>query len=700
MTFEEVLQHFDHVEGQGKQRTARCPAHSDRRNSLSIGEGEDGRTLIECHAGCDIKDILSAAGLKMSDLFAEPLQKNKSKGKPWKFVDEYFYPDKNGQRRNKKVRYVDEYGNKKPVWYHYDNQYNKWVKDKDKNSEVGLYNQDCIKSSDTIFLVEGEKDVETLRKCNRTAVSVPNGAGSKWKDTYTEHLKGKNVIVIQDNDEPGKKLAIRECNALTGQAASVKLVDLCRKYPSLKEHGDITDLCELNGDSNAIIEAVEAMAAGLPEYQKQYSPEQVKAEKPDFFENGSFRHNLMGDFLIEKYSVCKINGALHIYDNGIYKRGEDILHGHMIELYPQIKDAQRREVYKYMKVSLKTPEKKVSPPNLIPFATKVYNVETDEFLEYSPEYVFLNRFPYDYKPNAPETHEIVDTIRSIADDNKDVENLMYEAIGNCFYLFNSFRGSVMLYGSGKNGKSTLLNIILQVVGEENASKLSLQNLSERFMLADVYGKAVNIGDDIPDVFIQDTSIFKKVATGEYIQAEHKGQDPFAFAPYAKMFFSMNALPPVGDKSAGFFSRVILIPLQRTFEQGKSADVKLKFRKWSQSEMEYLVKLAMDGLKRLLQNGDFTMPDIVKEALQEYELENNPIKEFLSEHKTKLPKPTEELYDEYRIWFYRTGHKNLPTRKKFAKSVCLETGWRNESIRHKYFGGNTGRCFIDDCHVKS
>ena len=436
---------------------------------------------------------------------------------------------------------------------------------------------------------------------------------------------------------------------------------------------------------------------------REIQEERAKADNeiPSFFEGTRFRHDLMGDFLIEKYSVCKINGALHIYEKGIYKRGEDVLHGHMIELYPAIRDSQRREVYKYMKVSLRTPEKKVSPPNLIPFATKIYNIETDEFINYSPEYVFLNRFPYDYIPNAPEAPLIVNTIKEIANFDEEVEQLLYEAIGNCFYLLNSFRGSVMLYGEGRNGKSTLMNIILQVVGDENASKLSLQNLSERFMLADIYGKAVNIGDDIPSTFIPDTSVFKKLATGEHVSAEHKGQDPFAFSSYAKMFFSMNELPPVGEKSAGFFSRVLLIPLKRIFKQGNGANTSLKARVWTQQEMEYLVRLAMDGLKRLLSNGAFTMPEIVREALKEYEIMNNPVKEFLEDRKDsrpiKLPKPTEELYKEFGLWSCQAGHKNKITRKRFTKAVCNETGWKSGISRHKYFGGSMGRCFIDSCN---
>ncbi len=446
--------------------------------------------------------------------------------------------------------------------------------------------------------------------------------------------------------------------------------------------GSSLDKYELYANINKAIERVKELNYPVDDFKKEVEEVRRKIQErkeknlediPSFFDGGKFRHDLMGDFLIDRFSVCKINNALHIYDNGIYKCGGDILYGYMIELYPQIRDAQRKEVFKYMKASMSTPVKEVSPPNLIPFATKIYNIETDEFINYSPEHVFLNRFPYDYIQNAPESPMIANTIKEIANFDEEVEQSFYmkrsEIVSN---LLNSFRGSVMLYGDGRNGKSTLMNIILQVVGNKNASKLSLQNLSERFMLADIYGKAANIGDDIPSAYIPDTSIFKKLVTGEYVQAERKGQDPFSFYSYAKLFFSMNELPPVGEKSKGFFSRVLLIPLKRTFEQGNNANTNLKFRKWSQQEMEYLVRLAMDGLKRLLSNGTFTMPGIVKEALREYEIMNNPIKEFLEDRKNyrpiKLPKPTEELYSEFGRWCDQSGHKNKMTRYKFTQAV--------------------------------
>ncbi len=415
---------------------------------------------------------------------------------------------------------------------------------------------------------------------------------------------------------------------------------------------------------------------------------------PDFFDGGKFLHNVMGDYLIKKFSVCKINDSIHIYDNGVYKAGEDTLHGHMIKLVPSIRDSQRREVYKYIKASLDTPVKELSPPNLIPFATRIYDIDDDCFLDYSPEYVFLNRFPYDYKPNAPECPTITNVIRSIANGDQEVIDLLYEAMGNCFYLLNSFRGAVMLYGrSGNNGKSTLLNMITQLLGRSNASFLSLQDTAERFRLIDVYGKAANIGDDIPDTYLPDSSIFKKLVTGENVMAEKKGQDPIPFRPYAKMFFAMNGLPTVKSRDDGFFSRILLIPLTQDFSKSKNKDVKLKDKRWSNEEMEFLTRLAVEGLKRLMKNGDFTRPEIVQEAVDEYMRENDPIGEFLEEQGDLDGLPIPAVYQNFKSWCEESGRKAMH-RTKFTQEICRRTELISASIRHPYYNGKTGRCFVN------
>lgn len=440
----------------------------------------------------------------------------------------------------------------------------------------------------------------------------------------------------------------------------------------------------------------EMIASGRPLVDPQ---EAVKEDLPDFFDGKRFLHNILGDYLIEKYGCCKINGTVHIYDNGIYRPGEEELHGFIVDMLPSLSDAKRKETFKYIRVCRRTPVKELSPPNLIPFRHHIYDLNTGEFLDYSKHYVFLNRFPWDYDPEAPEAPAVAKALEEITCGDAEVLKLILEAFGNCFYLLNSYRGAVMLYGpSGNNGKSTLLNMLLRMVGPENASTLNLQDMAEKFRLAELYGKPVNIGDDISDAYLPDSSLFKKAVTGERLMAERKGQDPFSFRPFAKLFFAMNSLPPVSDKTQAFFSRVLLVPMTADFSNPYRRDIGLKDRAWSQEEMEYLVSLSMDGLKRLIAQGDFTRPDCVRRAMAEYEIENNPVLGFLEEYTNIVGEPTEKVYNDFRRWCEANGHRRIITRKRFTKEVCRQAGVRSESIRNPYFGGtgrgHTGMCYVE------
>ena len=95
----------------------------------------------------------------------------------------------------------------------------------------------------------------------------------------------------------------------------------------------------------------------------------------------------------------------------------------------------------------------------------------------------------------------------------------------------------MLHGpNGSNGKSTLLNMIIQLLGDENVSKLSLKDINDKFRLMHIYGKVANIGDDISSQYFEESETFKKLITGQFVTAEHKGQDSVQFRNYAKLFF--------------------------------------------------------------------------------------------------------------------------------------------------------------------
>ncbi len=234
MQMTEILRHFNNIKKSGAGYTARCPAHEDKRNSLSIGIGEDGKILLHCHAGCPLENILQAAGLKTADLYQdEPKQERK-------IEKIYPYQDAGGKLLYEVVRYIPKgFSQRRPDGrggYIYNL----------KGIKPVLYRLpevlEAVKDGRLIHIVEGEKDVENLFKLGLVATTCSSGAG-KWRDYYSDSLRGANVVIIPDCDEPGRKHAEQIAESVKKKAKSVKVVHL----PDMQDKQDITDFFRKHG---------------------------------------------------------------------------------------------------------------------------------------------------------------------------------------------------------------------------------------------------------------------------------------------------------------------------------------------------------------------------------------------------------------------------------------------------------------------
>jgi 5S rRNA maturation endonuclease (ribonuclease M5) len=237
----DITKYFKNVKKSGSGYTALCPAHSDEKNSLSIGTGVDGKILLHCHAGCSIENIVSAAGLKMSDLC--PNNKQEKKERMVEAV--YPYKDEKGQLLYEVIRYNPKgFSQRRPDGkggYVYNL----------KGVKSILYRLpeviEAIKNNKPIHIVEGEKDVNNLFSLGLAATCNSGGAG-KWRDSFSDSLKGANVVIIPDCDEPGRKHAEQVAKSLSGKAAAVKII----KLPDMKDKQDVTDFFKKHGKATGM----------------------------------------------------------------------------------------------------------------------------------------------------------------------------------------------------------------------------------------------------------------------------------------------------------------------------------------------------------------------------------------------------------------------------------------------------------------
>jgi len=225
MTAHEIARALGGARRSGNSWQARCPAHDDRNPSLSLTE-RDGRLLVHCHAGCSQEAVIEA--LRERGLWPEreqhetPKQNGKARARkqdPGPIIAEYIYRDEHGNPLFRVTRHMPK-------------DFRRWRPDGKGGWRLGargvpevLYRLREVVEAAVVFVVEGERDVETLREHGFVATCNPGGAG-KWRPEYADVLRGKTCIVIPDTDEPGRKHGDEIIRSLQFKAARIIRLDL------------------------------------------------------------------------------------------------------------------------------------------------------------------------------------------------------------------------------------------------------------------------------------------------------------------------------------------------------------------------------------------------------------------------------------------------------------------------------------------
>lgn len=379
-----------------------------------------------------------------------------------------------------------------------------------------------------------------------------------------------------------------------------------------------------------------------------------------FDDDGKFLFDQFAIYIINQLHVKKINGQLHFYDEGYYRIAEtERLENAMLGIIPTLRMSQRTEVIRYIK-AMCCDNVKTSEPRLVCFKNGIYDIASGEMLPFSPDIVITNRIPHDYNPLA--YSNVVDNmLDKVSCGDKEIRALLEEMAGYCFFRRNELRKYFILTGDKSNGKSTYINMITAMLGEENVTTIDLKNVSEKFTNAELFGKLANLGDDIGEGFIEDSSEFKKFVSGDSVQVQFKGEKPFFFKNYAKFIFSANTIPRVRDKSGAVLDRTIIIPFNATFSKNDpDYDPFISDKLKSENAIEYLIVLGIAGLKRVLANMSFTQSAKVEAALKEYNEENNPIVTFLNElEEGELVRQNiSDIYLRYQLFCGEEGVKEL------------------------------------------
>jgi Protein of unknown function (DUF3631) len=240
MNPDDVLDRFANVRQAGSGWTARCPAHDDQRNSLTIDRGGGGRWLLKCHANCPFDAILDAAGLTTADVGPDHTSSSGGFG----HVDAvYPYRDERGTLLYEACRLAPkDFRARAPdgTW-------------SIKDCRRVLYRLNELQQQPTVAIVEGEKDADRLWSIGYPTTTNVFGAG-KWRDDYTRQLITagcRRVVVFPDNDPPGSTHGRDVARACHDAGITVKLILL----PDLPPKGDVSNYLDTHtrADLDAIV---------------------------------------------------------------------------------------------------------------------------------------------------------------------------------------------------------------------------------------------------------------------------------------------------------------------------------------------------------------------------------------------------------------------------------------------------------------
>jgi putative DNA primase/helicase len=203
----------------------RCPVHDDREPSLSIRDGGDGKVLVHCHAGCSQAAVIAA----LKDLGLWPERDKRLERRC--VVAEYNYTDESGSLIYQILRTEP-----KGFFQRYPDGLGGWINR--KHPRQVLYRLSEVVKAAVVFVVEGEKDADRLREHGFVATTNAGGAKAPWLPQYTETLCGREVILLPDNDPPGRQRVLAIARALLGRAARIIVVRL----PEAKDISEWFDL--------------------------------------------------------------------------------------------------------------------------------------------------------------------------------------------------------------------------------------------------------------------------------------------------------------------------------------------------------------------------------------------------------------------------------------------------------------------------
>ena len=269
-----------------------------------------------------------------------------------------------------------------------------------------------------------------------------------------------------------------------------------------------------------------------------------------------------------------------------------------------------------------------------------------------------------YDENAYDKY-VDDFINFIANGDKEIRNLIEEILGHTIMINNFPHKIFVLSGSGNNGKSTFVEM-LTAFANNLSSHIDITGFEDGTQVVSLIGKIINIADDIDPNYLEKTKVLKTMASGNTITARAIYSQPVTIKNTATLVFTCNEVPVFKDKTEGIKRRLIIIPFEnKVVNKIYDLDKLLS----SENAKSYILRLALDGVNRILTNHmELSKSKKVEDTLREYYIESDSVLGFLEEYEGEIDNTsTIELYNMYDFYCIQNNIKPQ-SKNKFTRVI--------------------------------
>jgi putative DNA primase/helicase len=362
---------------------------------------------------------------------------------------------------------------------------------------------------------------------------------------------------------------------------------------------------------------------------KKESEKTIKNVKEILKEDTKEAIGVIVNSILENHNILTFSDTdeIFVYEKGVYRGNGSKKISKIVQSFLQTECTIHivNEVVGHIKRSTYTDRENVAEPiTKICLQNGILNLDTLEVEPHSPDVIFFNKLPVNFNKEA-DCPRIKNFLSEVVPG--DSIPTLQEMVGYCLYKNYFVHKAFMLVGDGANGKSTFINLIKRFLGFENCASEPLQSLeTNRFAQSSLFGKLANVFADLPARALRETSCFKMLTGQDPLAAERKFKDRFSFVNYAKLIFSCNQIPRSPDNSDAFFRRWLIIIFPHQF-LGNDADKKLAEKLTTPAELSGFLNFAIEGLRRLLQSGEFSNSSSIEQVREDYIRKSDSVASF-------------------------------------------------------------------------